>query len=755
MSDSPPIRQHLRVTGVVQGVGFRPTVYQHATALGLAGLVGNDSAGVFIELEGPAQDVDAFVERLRAEPPPLAHIDGIERRDIDLRGESAFVIVESRHEEGATTLVSPDLEVCADCLAEMRDPGDRRHRYPFINCTNCGPRFTITKATPYDRPMTTKASFPMCERCQAEYDDPTDRRFHAQPNACPECGPHVWLEGETDRELPTDDVIAAARERVAGGGILAVKGIGGFHLACDARNEAAVATLRERKRRTAKPFAVMAADLTTVESFARLTDAEREILASPQRPIVLVTESNDSTLDRAISPGNDRVGVMLPYTPLHHLLLEPGDVWVMTSGNFATEPIVKTNTDAREKLLQLADALLLHDRDIHVHCDDSVVRVHEERELPVRRSRGYAPFPVRLPVEVAPTLAVGGELKATFCLAAGTDAFMSQHIGDMENLETLQAFTAAVTHMCGLFRIEPERVVADLHPRYLSTRWAQEAYPDETILVQHHHAHIGSVMAENGYTDPVIGFSFDGTGYGTDGTIWGGEVLVGDLDGLERAGHLAPARLVGGDAAVKRPYRMALSQLWAAGIEWADDLPPVVRAGAEEQRVVRHQLETGLNSVETTSMGRLFDAVSSLAGVCHEVSYEGQAAIELEALGTSDADGSYAFELIEGDGALVIDPTPVVTAVAADVRAGVPASVISTRFHRALAQAIVSTAEVMRRRYHVATAALSGGVFQNVTLLETAAAGLRAAGFAVLTHRLVPPNDGGLALGQIALAGRR
>jgi len=755
MSDetAPVTRQRLRVTGVVQGVGFRPTVYQLATTLGLVGCVGNDSAGVFIELEGLLPVIDEFVLRLQADPPPLAHIDSVTRREMSPRGETKFVIVESRSDSTATTLVSPDLEVCDDCLAEMEDPGDRRYRYPFINCTNCGPRFTITKSTPYDRPFTTMASFVMCEQCQGEYDDPADRRFHAQPNACPDCGPRIWLE--RDGVLPTDDVVATTRDLIAAGEIVAIKGIGGFHLACDARNGTAVAVLRARKHRTDKPFAVMAADMATVETIANVASAERDLLKSPPRPIVLVAESAGSDLVDGIAPGNSRIGVMLPYTPLHHLLLQPGDIWVMTSANFASEPIVKGNQEARDKLLDLADTLLLHDRSIHVHCDDSVVRIAAGEELPVRRSRGFAPFPVRLARPVPPTLAVGGELKATFCLADGTNAFMSQHIGDMENIETLDAFTAAVEHMTGLFRIEPELVIADMHPRYLSTRWAQEHYADRLVLVQHHHAHIGSVMAENGYTERVIGFSFDGTGYGTDGTIWGGEILVGDLDGLSRIGHLGTAQLVGGDAAVKRPYRMALSHLWQAGIGWDQRLPPVAHSSDEERRIVRQQLETGLNSVETTSLGRLFDAMASIAGVCQEISYEGQAAIELEALGTADAAGQYRFDLISDDESLIIDPGAVVAAAAGDAVAGVPASVISGRFHAALAAVMVAAAEHLRRRYHIDTVALSGGVFQNVILLEAAKRGLEEVGFTVLTHRLVPPNDGGLALGQIALAGRR
>ncbi len=754
MSEQRIVREQLRITGVVQGVGFRPTVYQLATGLGLSGFVGNDGAGVFIELEGPADDIDHFIDDLETNPPPLAHIDHIDRRGMTPRREDGFTIVESRRDDSATTLVSPDLEVCADCVREMQDPADRRYRYPFINCTNCGPRFTITRDTPYDRPLTTMAPFVMCPACEAEYDDPVDRRFHAQPNACPACGPRVWLEAEgTAPEVP--DAIAEARRLIAEGRIVAIKGIGGFHLACDARNDNAVRTLRERKARTAKPFAVMAADLDTAIAVADITQEEVELLSAPQRPIVLVAEAAGSDLSEGIAPGNTRIGVMLPYSPLHHLLLEPGDVWLMTSANLANEPIAKDNEEARTKLVTLADALLLHDRAIHVHCDDSVMRVAAGGDLPIRRSRGYAPFPVTLPEPVTPALAVGGELKATFCLAAGTQAFMSQHIGDMENFETLMAFTDAVDHMAGVFRIEPELVVADLHPRYLSTRWAEENYPDQIVHVQHHHAHIGSVMAEHRRVDPVIGFSFDGTGYGTDGTIWGGELLVGDLGGFERGGHLGAAQLVGGDAAVQRPYRMALSHLDAAGVEWSDQIPAVAAAPGDERDIVRHQLDTGLNSVATTSMGRLFDAVASIAGVRHQITYEGQAAIELEALGTPDAPGEYRFELIEGPDGLVLDPGPVVAAVVADVVAGTPVGAISSRFHRAVIQAVVAAAEHLRRLYHVDTAALSGGVFQNVTLLEGAAQGLEAAGFEVLVHRLVPPNDGGLALGQIALAGRR
>ena len=766
-------RIRIEVTGVVQGVGFRPFVHRLATAAGLSGFVGNDGDGVFAELEGDPVAVDTVVARIVASPPPLAHIDAVTARAVEPTGSAGFEIVSSRAGSGAATFVSPDLDVCEDCRRELFDPADRRFRYPFINCTNCGPRFTITLSTPYDRPATTMAGFTMCGRCQAEYDDPTDRRFHAQPNACPECGPRVWIESDGDQVGDrVADPVAAARALVARGSIVAVKGVGGFHLACNARNDEAVSELRARKNRIEKPFAVMVADLATARSIVLLSDAESEVLASRRRPIVLAEARTDVSADiglsPAVAPGMKRLGVMLPSSPLHHLLVEPGEVWVMTSGNISAEPIVKDNDEARRVLTHLADALLLHDRDIHVPCDDSVVRLLGDDELPVRRSRGYAPLPVRLGFDTPPTLAVGGELKATFCLAAGRDAFMSQHIGDMENLETLAAFTAAVEHMQTLFRIHPEVLVADLHPRYLSASWAERAADGRPVVrVQHHHAHIASVLAEHRHAGPVIGFSFDGTGYGTDGTIWGGEILVGDLTGFERVGHLAAAALPGGDASVRRPYRMALSHLYRAGLPWSDSIPAVAATPAVERAALRHQLETGLNSVDTSSMGRLFDAVASLAGVRHVVSYEGQAAMELEALVAPDEDGAYPFGIVDGavlDGAVVdgaamtgsvIDPTPALRGVLADLAAGVGPGIIAARFHHGLARTVAELARRIRRETGLGTVVLSGGVFQNAILTKEVTGRVAADGMTVLRHRIVPPNDGGLALGQLALARHR
>jgi hydrogenase maturation protein HypF len=744
----PPVRRRLRVSGIVQGVGFRPFVYGLATSAGLGGFVGNDTDGVFIEIEGHPAVLDRFASDIDALAPPAARVQRVESEPIPATGDRSFSIVASHHATTGTALVSPDLRTCDDCLAELRDPGDRRHAYPFINCTNCGPRFTITERTPYDRPDTTMRPFPMCDRCLAEYEDPADRRFHAQPNACPACGPFV-------RSVPeAADPIGDSRRRVAAGEIVAVKGLGGFHLACDATSDHAVAVLRERKGRIDKPFAVMVADLATAAAIAYFDDDEARLLASRERPIVLLAKRGGAGLSDAVAPGNGHIGVMLPYTPLHDLLLAPGDVWVMTSGNLAEEPIVTGNDEALDRLSGLADAYLLHNRDIYVPCDDSVVRILDGAEYPIRRSRGYAPFPVPLPFETPPILATGGELKATFCLAAGHEGFMSQHIGDMENLETLDAFSRSVDHFIELFRIEPEVIAADLHPGYLSTRWA-ERHPLPVVKVQHHHAHIASVMAEHGINEPVIGFSFDGTGYGTDGTIWGGEILVADYEQFDRVGHLAPVPLAGGNAAVRHPARMALAHLQAAGIPWSEDLAPVLHYTDGERRLIETQIEQAIHTVPTTSMGRLFDAAAAIAGVRQTASYEAQAAIEFEALVHRTEGCSYEFAIADAGEMIVLDPGPVLAAMVDDLRDAVATGVIAARFHAAVATMIVEAAERIRSRTGIATVGMSGGVFQNVTVTHAAAIALGEKGFSVLTHRLVPPNDGGLALGQAVIAATR
>jgi hydrogenase maturation protein HypF len=761
-------RQALRVTGVVQGVGFRPFVYGLATQLGLTGFVGNDSAGVFIEIEGASATVATFHQTLLTTPPPLAHIEAVTVNAIPPTGATTFVIVESQANQSRRTFISPDVALCDDCLRELFDPHDRRYRYPFINCTNCGPRFTIIRTLPYDRPFTTMADFALCPACRQEYENPLDRRFHAQPVACPVCGPQVEFRGITNYELRItgEPALAAAQVLLRAGGIVAVKGVGGFHLACDAMNEQALQMLRQRKGRVDKPFAVMVRDVATARQLAEINDDELALLTSRERPIVLLRNRDDSPLSPLVAPGNHYIGLMLPYTPLHYLLFSELSTrtnhesritnyaaLVMTSGNYSNEPIVTDNAEALTKLAELADGFLLHNRDIHVPCDDSVIRVFAGHELPIRRSRGYAPFPVRLPVEVRPTLGVGGELKNTFCLAAGHAALMSQHIGDMENLETLQAFTHAVSHFQTIFDIAPEILVCDQHPGYLSSRWAREqAGKTRLVQVQHHHAHLAGLMAEHGLDghEPIIGFCFDGTGYGTDGAIWGGELLLADYKNFRRRSYLRYIPLLGGDAAVKQPSRAALAHLWAAGVEWDETLPPVAATTPTERRIFQRQFATGFNTVPTSSMGRLFDAVAALAGVRQTATYEAQAAIEFEALAAEGDDAPYSFD-VAADGQ-IFEAAPVIKAVAADMLRGVPVGAIAIKFHQAVADLILQLSLLVRQEEKLNTVALSGGVFQNVLLLRLAVTRLEEAGFRVLPHRLTPPNDGGLALGQVLVA---
>jgi hydrogenase maturation protein HypF len=780
-------RWRVRVQGVVQGVGFRPFVYGLATRHQLAGFVSNNSDGVRIEVEGPRDTLDRFRTELEKEAPPLAHIDSVVVETMPVVDEAAreaaaqsaggdkprFTIHESEAVAGAITSVSPDIATCADCLRELFDPHDRRYRYPFINCTNCGPRYTIIRDIPYDRPFTTMAAFTMCAACNAEYHDPANRRFHAQPNACPECGPQVWAQvsagsdavlgrdGGSVREAVLERreaALAAVCAALADERIAAVKGIGGFHLACDATNTRAVEELRRRKGRGDKPFGLMARDLEQVRDFAEVNEEEAALLQSKERPIVLLRRKAESALSARVAPGTALVGFMLPYSPLHALILNhpalAGRPLVMTSGNLSDEPIARTNEEAIARLSKMADLFLLHNRDIHAVCDDSVVRVHDAHEVPMRRSRGYAPLPVRLPREVETVLAVGAELKSTFCLTKGNYAYMSPHIGDMENLETLEAMERGLAHFRAIFRCEPTKVVCDLHPGYLSTKWARQFAEKNglpLLQVQHHYAHVASLMAEHGMdgSEPVLGVSFDGTGYGTDGAIWGGEVMIADHRSFQRVARLKYVPLPGGDAAVKRPYRMALAHLMAAGIAWDEDLPCVAAAPKEERRILRRQIETGLNCVDTSSMGRLFDAVASLVGVCHVASYEAQGAIELE-MTSSVIDRNYKFEIVELDG-LIIDPATALLALVTDMRAGVPRAVMAARFHAGVAEMITEVCVRLRARGAPPVAGLTGGVFQNVLLLRETKARLERNGFRVLIHQVVPPNDGGLALGQAVL----
>ncbi len=758
------VRQRFTVFGVVQGVGFRPFVHRIATELGLTGFVGNDSGAVFLEVQGPCARVDEFRRRLRAEAPPLAAISAVEVVDVGTDGmsDSGFRIVESQTVAGAAaTPIPPDVAVCNDCITELFDRNDRRYRHPFITCTNCGPRFTIIRALPYDRVSTTMSAFTMCERCAAEYHDTHNRRFHAQPIACPDCGPSLWFAGRAGRVDGSDAALAATQQSLSAGAVVAVKGIGGYHLACRVDDEAAIVELRTRKARGGKPLAMLVRDLDVARRYAHIDDAEAAVLSSAARPIVLLRRRQDAPLADAVAPGSPLVGLMLPYSPIHHLLLAPVpsaaapvlDALVLTSANRSDAPICFTEDDAAQRLPPLCDALLDHNRPIQVPCDDSVVRVVDDRELPIRRSRGYAPLPVDLGRRGPAVLAVGGELKNTFCLTDGARAYLSGHIGDMQTLETLRAFERAVGQLSEI-RHRPARLAADLHPGYHTRGWAERRAGDLPLdLIQHHHAHVVSLLAEHGRIgDPVIGVSFDGTGYGCDHTIWGGEILKLGRDShrFVRVGHLLPVPLVGGDAAVRNPWRMALSQLWVAGIEWTADLPPVIATTRDELRLTRSQLESGTGCVPCSSMGRLFDAVASLLGVRHRIEYEGQAAIELEALAESigDTAGSKMRLAVRPDG--VIDPGDMLRTMVTGLRAGVKPAVLAAQFHHAVAVAVV---EVVRRvAGPVRLVGLTGGVFQNVLLTRGCRQRLQQAGFEVLTHHTVPPNDGGLALGQAAIS---
>ncbi|MCX3062872.1 carbamoyltransferase HypF [Streptomyces beihaiensis] len=769
-------RRRVVVRGVVQGVGFRPFVYGLAHRLELSGHVTNTGEGVVAEVEGTRSAVAEFCDRVATDVPPLAVVRSVRHEPLrPLDDGDAFRILPSCGEGRTATLVSPDVATCPACLAELGDPTDRRYRHPFITCTHCGPRFTIVTGLPYDRANTTMGGFPLCERCAREYDDPGDRRFHAQPVSCHDCGPRLsLLLNEAGRARPTSgDPLARARRLLAEGAIVAVKGLGGYHLACDATDDTAVRRLRERKARGDKPFAVMAKDLREVEQLAEVNDLERRLLTGTRRPIVLLRRRDTPrpgapSLSDAVAPRCADLGVMLAYTPVHHLLLGlPEDpvgarLLVMTSGNLGGEPIVTDDDEALRRLAPLVDAWLTHDRAVHVPCDDSVVRVCDGAELPVRRSRGYAPLPVDLPLAVRPALATGGDLKNTFCVAEGRTAWLSAHIGDMDDVATLDAFDAARRHLAHVTGVEPTTWITDRHPGYRSVRLAHRAARRHPVhQVQHHHAHIASVMAENGLdgSRPVIGVAFDGTGHGADGAVWGGEFLLADYDDFQRAAHLRYTPLPGGDAAVRRPYRMALAHLWAAGLDWHEDLPAVRACPPAERRVLARQLARTVNCPPTSSMGRLFDAVSSLSGVCHHSAYEAQAAIELEAVAGRDAAhraaGGYRFEVrTTPDGVHQLDPAPVVAAVAADVLDGRPRSLVSARFHLAVVEAVRQTCALLRERSGIAEVALSGGVFANARLLTGCARTLRDDGFTVLRHRLVPPNDGGLALGQLMVAGR-
>ncbi|MER5916168.1 carbamoyltransferase HypF [Streptomyces sp. NPDC001982] len=766
-------RRRVTVRGVVQGVGFRPYVHSLATALELTGHVTNTPDGVVVEIEGVPGAVARFCGRIAMDAPPLARVDSVDHHEVAVTGDTAFTILASRADGPARALIPPDTATCAACLRELADPADRRHRHPFVNCTHCGPRFTIVTGLPYDRAHTTMAGFPLCPGCAREYADPADRRFHAQPVACPDCGPRLRLlvrrpGDDVPGEVTDAEPVAEARRLLAHGKILAVKGLGGYHLACDAGNPDAVALLRRRKARSDKPFALMARSLDDIEHLVRISAEERALLSGATRPIVLLRRRGDGAgvwPTDGVAPRSPDLGVILPYTPLHHLLFGlPGDpdgprLLVMTSGNVSGEPIVTDDADALERLAHLADGWLAHDRPIHVPCDDSVMRVCDGKPLVVRRARGYAPLPLDLPVPVRPALAVGGDLKNAFCVGEGRRAWLSAHIGDMDDLATQRAFARAVEQLESITPVRPELLATDRHPGYRSAQWAERnAAGRRVVRVQHHHAHIAAAMAEHGLEGgrPVIGAAFDGTGYGDDGAVWGGEFLLADYTGFIRFGHLAYVPLPGGDAAVHRPYRMALAHLRAARLAWADDLPCVTACPRDELAVLSRQLEREFNCVPTSSMGRLFDAVASLAGVCHRAGYEAQAAMELESAALSappEDTAAYAFAVHSADPRpLRADPAPVLAAIVDDLRAGVPAAWIAARFHRGVAALVHRVCAQARDRHALDTVALTGGVFLNTLLSSACAKALEADGFTVLRHHRVPPGDGGLALGQLMVA---
>ncbi|NOT04701.1 MAG: carbamoyltransferase HypF [Anaerolineales bacterium] len=774
--------KHIHVTGIVQGVGFRPFVYGLAVRLDLCGWVCNTSAGVEIEVQGRKSKVESFIHSLETEAPPLAKIDSIDVQEKNLDIEyTTFNIQPSTSIEGEFQPISPDVAICADCERELFDPSNRRYLYPFINCTNCGPRFTIIKDLPYDRSATTMANFNMCEPCNTEYDNPLDRRFHAQPIACPDCGPFVQLRSSTASTQSADKVVSnidmrlsailKTRQLLREGRIIAIKGLGGYHLACDATNEKAVQELRRRKGRAGKPFALMFANAETAQGYCEINEAELKLLTGYEKPIVLLNIKPNHKIAKSVAPNMDTLGVMLPYTPLHHLLLNQTDeklnmerapsILVMTSGNLCEEPIVTSNEEAQERLAPLADFFLMHNRDIHIRCDDSVVRVESKPALELqpstmylRRARGYAPYPVSLPFDSKQILAVGGELKNTFCLTRDRYAFLSQHIGDMENVEVYESFKQNIEHLSRLFCIQPQIIAYDMHPNYFTTQWAlwtQRSNKNARFIpVQHHHAHIASCMADNKLDDrKLIGLSFDGTGYGTDGAIWGGEILLASYADFERVAHLEYLPLPGADSATCNSWRIAVGYAESLGLD-IEDLPFLESVDSQSVNIVRQQVRKKLNAPLTSSMGRLFDAISSLIGIRNQVTYEAQAAIEMEVLSRKfiAETNPYPFEIEDG----IIRVGELFKQVIQDVRSNHAAGFIGARFHHTVCAMAVEASKCVRQKNAINEVALSGGVWQNQILLELTRSALLRENFVVYTHQQTPANDGGLALGQAVIA---
>ncbi len=755
MTGTERIARKLTVRGIVQGVGFRPFIYQLAVRYDLAGDVANTSSGVIIHAEGPLAEIASFTAAIKKEKPPLAYITDVISESAKVRGTDLFVITASRQQSSRSALISPDVSICEDCRAELFDPDDRRFRYPFINCTNCGPRYTIIDDIPYDRPKTSMRHFTLCPHCQAEYDNPLDRRFHAQPNACPVCGPQCTLCDANGRPVDAKDPVAAAARLLKQGRILAIKGLGGFHLAVDAENGAAVERLRKRKHREEKPFALMSSDLATIETYAFPDDADRRLLSSIQRPIVLLEKKQPNTIAAAVAPRNRYFGVMLPYTPLHCLLFGEGfTALVMTSANLSDEPICIDNEEAFTRLSGIADHFLVHDRGIYLRSDDSIVRQCAGEARFLRRSRGYVPVPVFVNRKLPPILACGAGLKNTLCLTKEDRAFLSQHIGDLENRETLDFFELTVRHLQRILDIEPEIVAHDLHPDYLSTQYALGRADAQLVGIQHHHAHIVSAMAENRLDGPVIGLAFDGTGLGTDGRIWGGEILISELHDFQRAGYIDYVPMPGSNAAIKEPWRMAVSYLDRVfGDRAADlDLPLFKTVTGDRAGVILQMIAKGFNSPETSSLGRLFDGVAAMIGIRETVRFEGQAAMELEMAVDPAEKGHYDWQWHQASETCRINPGPIVRGVVADCGKGVPVPLIAARFHNTLTLLFTELCDEIRRTTGLDRVVMSGGVFQNATLLTGLTAALAKKGFKVYSQKLVPANDGGISLGQAVAA---
>jgi len=754
-----PAARKIVVTGIVQGVGFRPFIYQLAIKHNLSGRVANTASGVSIHVEGDPSKIEAFLSDISSKTPPLARITDISSRSLSPENLTDFTISPSEAGAVKSTLISPDISICTDCLAELFDPKDRRYRYPFINCTNCGPRYTIIDDIPYDRPNTSMKHFKMCEACQAEYEDPQNRRFHAQPNACPVCGPQVQLLDRHMTELPAGDPVSETVRLLKQGFIVAVKGLGGYHLVVDAENSEAVHALRQRKHRAEKPFALMSVDLETIRQYAQVADDEGKMLASPQRPIVFLKKRSSHYISDAVSPENRYFGVMLPYTPLHYLLLAHGfTAFVMTSANLSEEPIVIANDEAFDRLSHIADYFLMHNRDIYLRSDDSIMRHTAGSPRFVRRSRGYVPTPIFLHRSLPPILACGAELKNTICLTKSDQAFLSQHIGDLENIKAFDFFKKTISHMKRILDIIPEIIAYDMHPGYLSTQYALEQSDATLVPIQHHHAHIVSCMAEHGIEGPVIGLSFDGTGYGTDGRIWGGELLIAEPANFERPLHLAYMPMPGGEAAIKEPWRMAVSYLFETfGEEFESlDLPVLKTIPASKIRIIKDMIVKRINSPETSSLGRLFDAVASILGLRHRVSFEGQAAMALEMMARQktnylSAPDLYGYDLFTRD-ACEISVRPIINGIVKDLKKGVPPAEISSKFHLSLMSIYTDLCGRIRGETGINQVVLSGGVFQNALLLKGLIQGLEREGFRVFTQCQVPTNDGGIALGQAVAA---